>query len=55
MPITDFLYLIQGAVDAPESLERENAEMRRRIATFEAETGEAEIEDDFQPIVDSDF
>jgi len=34
-----------------ESLERENVEMRRRIAAIEAEAAQAKIEDDdeFQP------
>ena len=49
--IADFFYLIRALFMSRESLERENVEMRRRIATIEAEAAQANIEDDdeFQP------
>jgi hypothetical protein len=50
--IADFFYLswhlIQSLFKSRESLERENAEMRRQIAALKAEIEQAEIEDEDQ-------
>jgi hypothetical protein len=50
--IAEFFYLswhlIRSLFKSRESLERENAEMRRQIAALKAEIEQAEIEDEDQ-------
>ena len=46
MSIGDFVYLICALFRSGESLEQENAELRRQIAALEAEAAQAKTADE---------